>query len=272
MIRQNVKKQVVVMENRNRKNYALQSVDRALQILSLFSEQTPELSLTEISRRMEMSNPVTLKYLNTLAQRGFLARDCQTKRYSLGLALAALGGIVRRNHAVSQAAYPIMEKLAATVGESVYLQVPVLSNDEAVVLEMVETKQAVISRFESACKLYAGASRKVLLAYLGEEYFQQFLQRVNMQPYTEKTNIDIQQLREEIRIIRQQGYAVSYGETVEGACGIAAPVFDAAGIAASLMIYVPQYRMDERVQDFHLKHVLRAAQEISERLGGGGAV
>ncbi len=253
------------MENtRSQKTYALQSVDKALQILYLFSEQEPEFTLTEISRRMGMSSPVTLKYLNTLEQRGFLTRDKQTKRYALGLAIVALGGIVRRNNAISKVAYPIMEELSETVGESVYLQVPVLPIYEAVVIGVVETKNSITSRFLSSCKLYAGASRKVLLAYLGEAYLKKLLERVKMEPYTEGTNIQPEKLRRELEEIRQKGYAISYGETIEGACGIAAPIFDHDGIIASLMIYLPVYRLNDQTRASHLKHLLEASKRISK--------
>ena len=262
------KKRVDFMESQNKKMYALQSVDKAIQILYLFSEQEPEFNLTEISRRMGMSNPVALKYLNTLEYRGFLERDRKTKRYTLGLAIVALSGTVRRNNAVNQAAYPVMKELAQGVDESIYLQVPVLSSHEAVIIGMVETNKSITSRFSRSCKLYAGASRKVLLAYLGEDYIQHFLECVKMEPYTEDTNIEPGKLKAELEKIRQNGYAVSYGETIEDACGIASPIFDADGIAASLMIYLPAYRLTETVLASHLKQLLDASKKISKLLGG----
>jgi len=262
------KKRVDFMEKQSERTYSLQSVDKALQILCLFSEREQEFSLTEISRRMGMSNPVALKYLNTLEKRGFLVRDKQTKRYALGLAIVALSGVVRKNNAISKAARPIMKDLAANVGESIYLQVPVLSIYEAVTIGIVETQKSVTSRFLSSCKLYAGASRKVLLAYLGEDYLQHFLESVKMEPYTENTHIEPEVLKGELESIREQGYAISYGETIQGACGIAAPVFDADGITASLMIYIPSYRVTEEILERHLKNLLEASQKISKILGG----
>ena len=217
---------------------------------------------------MGMSNPVTLKYLTTLEQRGFLVRDEKTKRYSLGVALMALGRMVRRSSVVSAAAYPVMQRLSETVGETVYLQVPLRPMYEAVVAAEVKTDKSVTSRFSGSCKLYAGASRKVLLAYLGEEYLARMLEDVRLTPYTADTNIDPEKLREELAGIRRQGYAISYAETIAEACGIAAPIFNADGIAASLMIYIPMYRVTDDVLRTDTQHAIRAAEEITRALGG----
>ncbi len=256
------------MEKKCSSTYTLQSLDRALQLLFLFTEEKPELSLTEISRQMDMSNPVTLKYLTTLEQRGFLTRDEKTKRYALGVALMALGGLVRRSSVVNAAAYPIIQQLSETVGETVYLQVPLRPTFEAVVAAVVKTEKSVTSRFSGSCKLYAGASRKVLLAYLGEEYLARMLEHIRLTPYTSNTNIDPERLREELAQIRQQGYAISYAETVAEACGIAVPIFNADGIAASLMIYIPMYRVTDAILQEDTRHAIRAAAEITQALGG----
>ena len=130
----------------------------------------------------------------------------------------------------------------------------------------------IVARIGRRLPLYAGSAGKLLLAYLPEKRQEEILARTKLQPFTVKTISDTDKLREELKIIRKQGYAFSDGEWVEDAAGIAAPIFDIKGdIIAALTVSGPSFRFTKEKIAFHKLHVLRAAEEISKDLGYVGS-
>ena len=71
----------------------VKSIEKALNILLLFTPETPELSHTDIAKTMGWSTATTSRLLNTLQNKGFLIRYPSTGRYTLGGVLYFLGQI-----------------------------------------------------------------------------------------------------------------------------------------------------------------------------------
>ena len=74
----------------------VKSIEKALNILLLFTPETPELSHTDIAKTMGWSTATTSRLLNTLQNKGFLIRDPSTGRYTLGGVLYFLGQIAKK--------------------------------------------------------------------------------------------------------------------------------------------------------------------------------
>ena len=64
---------------------SVQSVERALKILTLFSHRQPVLGISELSRLMNLPKGTVHGLTRTLVQHGFLKQDEQTRKYRLGL-------------------------------------------------------------------------------------------------------------------------------------------------------------------------------------------
>lgn len=260
-------KERLSMENEKKVLPSLQSVERTLKLLRLFSEQQPDLSLSEISRLLMTSKPVALKYLNTLQAFGFLKRNEKNKRYSLGFELIKLGNLARLSNSIKSIARPAMTKLANETGESVFLLVPDLPFYQAICIDSIESPQTVVSKFRMSSPLYAGSSKKTILAYLGEEYLQSLLANMNLIPFTKNTVVDPITLVEQLAEIRARGYAISQEETIYDAGAVGAPIFDSLGIAGSLCLYVPLYRFTQDRMAVLIEKTVTAAEEVSARLG-----
>ena len=74
-----------------------QSVLKALKLLDLFTEETYELSLKEISLRSNLPKPTAYRLLSALEEAGFLNKAKENEhdsRYRLGLKLLELGQLV----------------------------------------------------------------------------------------------------------------------------------------------------------------------------------
>ena len=85
-----------------------------------------------------------------------------------------------------------------------------------------------------------------------------YIRSTRLEPLTPRTITDPEQLRERLATIRREGFAISLGETVPGAAGIAAPIFNADGsVTAGLLIGAPLDRFEQELPE--LKRLLREA-------------
>ena len=74
----------------------LLTVDRALQILSVFTLDSHQWGITELARATGLDKSQTHRMVSTLAGRGFLVADPVSRRYGLGPRLVALGRVAEQ--------------------------------------------------------------------------------------------------------------------------------------------------------------------------------
>lgn len=77
--------------------YYIEALGRGLQVLEVFSEKPPSLTLTEIASAVGLDKSTAFRFVYTLQQLGYLERDPETKRYRLGLKVLRLGFTIVRN-------------------------------------------------------------------------------------------------------------------------------------------------------------------------------
>src|SRR5205807_6533208 len=96
------------------------------------------------------------------------------------------------------------------------------------------------------------------LPYQDPPWIDAYIGSTRLEPLTPRTITDPKELRERLATIRREGFAISLGETVPGAAGIAAPIFNADGsVTAGLLIGAPLDRFEQELPE--LKRLLREA-------------
>lgn len=211
---------------------------------------------------------IVYRLLCTLERHGFVRYDRTTRQYSLGFAIVELASIMDGDIQIRDVALPVMRQLAADTGESVFLTV--LGDDEkAVCIEKVESTRPIRVTFKpgSVSPLHAGASAKVLMAYLPEKARLRALNRP-LTKFTHRTITDPDELQKELDLIRQRGWAFSVGELDEGIYAIAVPIlgYRADRAVASLSIAGPDSRLDQSGLDRLICLQQEAARKISSAL------
>ena len=88
----------------------LQTVDRALQILSWFSPSQPEVTVARVARGLGVSRSVASRLLAALEARQFVAQDPETGRFRLGVRNLDLGALFLQSHRLVSAATPYLEQ------------------------------------------------------------------------------------------------------------------------------------------------------------------
>jgi IclR family transcriptional regulator, KDG regulon repressor len=246
------------------------SLLRAIDILDLL-EENAALSVTEISDILAFPRSTTYKYLAVMRESRMVDYDRILEKYKLGMKLFEFGTAVQNRIAIDRIAHPYMEELSNHLGETVGLTV--LDGNHALYVEKVEpgssSTMVLLLRKGIRFPLHAGAASKILLAHQQDEKIESFLRTQRLAKYTEKTIIDPDKLRKELKAIRKAGYAFSEEEIDLGVRAMAAPVFDHEGkIAAGLVVFGPIQRIDDPRKENILKSMLECSKKISRKIGG----
>jgi DNA-binding IclR family transcriptional regulator len=257
------------------RRYTVQALNRAIDVLMAFSEQSPALTLGEVSARTGLSKPTAFRLLATLRNRGLIRQDPGSGKYELGFSMLALAAVRARQANVRDRAVRVMRNIRDAVNETVVLSVR--EGDSRVHVDQVEGRhpfRRIASPGERA-PLYAGAASKVLLAALSDGEVDDYLRRVPLVPLSTTTVTNRARLRKELALIRQRDYAQGLNERNLGGAGVAAPVRDHTGcVVAVLHVSVPITRYTSRVRALCVRAVREGAVALSRELGdraAGGA-
>ncbi len=251
---------------KDRAIYNVRAIERALQILSCFDDDTPEKTIAEVASAVGLPRPTTLRILATLAGGGYVERTADGERYRLGPNLITLGLRVVRRLEVRRLARPVMVALEERFEETCDLSI--FSADEVLYLEIVPSRHALRLAGSPGLRspAHCTASGKVFLASFPPQRLAQFLSRP-LQRYTETTITSPERLMEELEEVRARGYAVDDQELNIGVRAVAAPIRDRTGdVIAALGMPGPVERMTpERIPEIG-RALAEAGETISAQL------
>jgi len=246
----------------------IQSIDRALQVLELFSLEKPEWGVTEISKALNIYKSNVHNILTTLVEKGFVIKDSKTDKYKLGMKFFELGSVVIKNLNLRKIAHPYMEKLLKDFNETVHLGI--LVEGEILSIEQEESGQSLSPRIfiGKRAPLHCTGVGKAIMAYLPKDKVAAIVERKRLKKYTENTIIDKEELEKEFLKIQKQGYSVDNMEHEEGVRCVASPIRDYAGkVIASMSVSGPAFRINENNISNIAKKVKECCDCISEEMG-----
>jgi len=219
------------------------AVARALDILLCFSQEQPELTLTEISARLGLHKSTVHRLLATLQAEHFVQRDPATGTYRLGARLLELATLVTGHSDLPRRARPYLNRLVQEYRETADLAV--LEGDSMVYLEVIQSPQPVRLAVAPGRRLslHSTASGKAFLAHLPQAEARRLVAS-DLARYTERTLTDEAALWRDLQLARQRGFAVAIEEQEAGINAVAAPVLDPAGRPmAVIAVAGPAFRL-----------------------------
>lgn len=249
-----------------------QTLERGLDILLCLVDAEGPLTVTEMATRVLMPKSSVYRFLLVLRAYG-LAEETERGRYHLGTRALALGQAARKHLNLPRLCRPLMQELANSTGESVILTV--MRWPYGVCIERVESVHPVRLTLEPGrvTALHAGASCKVLLAFTDPGLQERYFRETPLHRYTERTTSDPDVLRQQLREIRAQGYAVTTDEVDVGSSGVAVPILGADDdLVAGLSIAGPTVRLDARMIGRCLEALVRACREVGNMIAGRGTL
>lgn len=247
-------------------------MERALDLLVTFSTAEPELTLTELSSRLNLSASTTYRLLVTLENRRYVEHNHQTGGYTLGVACLDLGTVFLSQLDFRDRVLPLLESLREECRETVHLAVLDRNQMEVIYLEKLEGLLPIGmmgSRVGGRAPAYCTGLGKCLLAYVPDPVVREVYSANGMRAYTPNTITDVDELLLEMARIRKRGYAIDEVEYEPDVKCVAAPVWNhRQTVVGAISVTGPEQRMNRLIAEGDvIESVLEAAQEASVRLG-----
>lgn len=213
------------------------AVGRALDLLEILSRSGEGLTLSELSRRLEIPKSTTHYLIHTLAARGYLQRIPWTRQYSLGLRafdVTSKGADEWKMHGFFS---PTIRELAQTM--SLGAQIAVLQGDEGMVINRVDFRALPSNtRPGHHFRLHCTAAGKALIAWHSDAALQALFPQKVLNKFTSKTISDFDRLRGHLADVRKKRYAFNDEEYHFDRRAVAVPIFDltSRSVIASLSV------------------------------------
>jgi DNA-binding IclR family transcriptional regulator len=239
-----------------------------MNLLELLAVSRNGLTLSELSRKLDIPKSTTHYLIYTLATRGYVQRTTNG-RHSLGLRLTGIVSQSRAEVDLSALAAPYLREVAARV--DLTATAAILKGAEAVIIGRANAFQDIgggawVGRH---LDLHCTAQGKALLSGYPDEELNRLLLRRELAQYTSKTIISLDALRAQLAQIRVRGYAINDEEQVHGVRAVAAPILDPLGNVITCVSVrgsvdqIPHSRFSELGRE-----MIRAARDIALQISG----
>ncbi|MFO7952214.1 MAG: IclR family transcriptional regulator [Bacillota bacterium] len=214
----------------------LKVVDRTLEILEyICSSNKKEFTLAELSEAFNLNKTVMYRSLRVLTERGYLRQLNNRGSYSIGLKLMELGSQANKKLDILQEVVPYMKKMSEEFKETISLGI--LKDKEVVYIYKIDSPHFLKTDLQVGASVpsYCTALGKSILAWLSKGQLENILGGENKEgenhfaSYTKNTITTYDQIIEELRRVKEQGYAVDNEEYITGITCIAVPIFSQDG-------------------------------------------
>jgi DNA-binding IclR family transcriptional regulator len=248
----------------------VQSIERVLDIVEALSTQHDGLTLTQLSKHIDLPKSTTHRLLSTLVRRGYVAKR-EGGSYQIGLKLIESVSYYINSLELQTEARQHLARLTVELGLTAHLGV--LEGDQVVYIERIDVLSGVKLYSQIGLRMHAYCSSlgKTLLAGLSKDELKQVMARCTFQRFTPNTITSLAALQVELKKVRSLGYALDNMEySLNNRC-VGAPIYDYRGeiVAAISASGPPTVLTEERVPEV-AKEVMAKAWAISRNMGYGG--
>jgi len=247
----------------------IKSLDRALGLIDILAASKAEMPLSQIASNAQLNISTCHHLLATLAARGYVGQNPQTRSYFLGARIIELANARLKQFSLLDVATPELQSLNEITRESVHLAS--IQGNSLVTLLKLDSRLPVgvgsdeLGKYNAA---HATATGKAILAWLPEASFARVIADHGLTRFTPKTICDLSLLLEDLRLVRRNGYSVDDEEYQPGVVCVGAAIRDHAGaVVGSVSCSMPKLRAKRRSRDRVISAVRDCVAAISEHWG-----
>lgn len=236
---------------------------RVMNILSLIDRSEKPLSLTEIATALDLPKSTISPIIRTLLETDYLE---QTKdgRYEISFRLFQLGLSYSGRLGVLSAIKKEQEDIVKKVGE--ICQFGVLVDDQVLYLEKVQAQGSieVVSSVGKKLPAYCTALGKALLSGMEDEAIRELFKGKPFKKMTDNTISDVESLIQDVRLVRERGYALDDQEIAENLQCIAVPIVIKHKVKGALSVTYPIFRDEEGKREKVIRILLEKKELLEE--------
>lgn len=241
-------------------------VARTLDLFELFGQERRPLSLTELSRGLEVPMSSTLAMVRTLAAKGYLHEVRRKGGYYPTRKMLDLCGAIDTHDPLLELVHPLLVALRDACGETVVLGRRV--DAQVLYLDTVPADQAIryTAQVGDLRPLQANSIGKALFAMLEPAEQKALLPQLDWKKRTARTLVTRDALLTEAAQIRARGWASNVGESVPDLAALAMP-FDSPPHWYAVSIVGPIARMEAQWKA-HVRQLTDTVERIRQTLAG----
>jgi DNA-binding IclR family transcriptional regulator len=254
------------MANETAKKYDAPSVKKAFAILGAISSSREGLGVSELAKDLKMAKSTVHGMTSALEELGAVMRDPLSKKFKLGFMLLEIGRSAYSQIDLKTSARPAIEELMGKTQTSVFLGI--LNWGSVTILDVVESRQdlKITAPVGSTIPLLAGAVGKVFLASMEDEQALKIIDSKGLPRFTANSVLDRQTYFQELRQVREKGFAVDDEEYIMGVRAVASPLLGLGQLRSAIWAVGFKASLDEKKMQTLTAETQRAAKTISRRI------
>jgi IclR family transcriptional regulator, acetate operon repressor len=242
-------------------------ISKVFKILEAIQGSPSGLTLKPLCEVTGIHKSTAHRFLKHLERERYVLRT-ESGTYMIGPRFSQMNGHANPWSTLQTVARPVLWELWKSTNETVNLGT--LDQGTLLYIDVIESAHEfrLASRVGTRRSLHATALGKALTALLPEAEREAVLARVQFQPLTPKTIMNLVQFRQELETVRKQGYALDDEETTLGARCVSAPILSATReVVAAISVSGPVARITSTHVPAIARAVMSAARAISAGLG-----
>lgn len=241
---------------------------RAIDVLELLSKNKEGYTLSQLSTVLESPKSSIFDIMKTLVYKGMVVEDNQSgiTKYKIGLQSFLIGSSYLNDIDIVNIAKNDLIALANKMQSTTFMAI--LDDNMVTYLYKYESEKTIITtaNIGSRRSIHSAALGKVMVAYSSDEELKEAIQKTDFVAYTEYTITSVEKYLDELKEVRQNGYAKSDREDTLQQVAAAAPVFNHDGQVIAAISCVGFYESQINLDDLGLI-VKQVANSISLKLG-----
>jgi DNA-binding IclR family transcriptional regulator len=205
------------------------SVDKAMRVLTAFDGTQAQLSLSQIADRTDLDLSSVQRATYTLTTLCYLIKDSATKKFELSSRLLDFSYRYLASNELARRAVPYIQHLAQETEEATNLTV--LDATDVVYVMRIVSRHVLAPNVIVGTRIpaFCAAPGLAMLARMAYDKAQDVLSRTDMIAYTPHTLCELPAIHERLKTIRGAGFVRTEGEYFLGDISTAAAILDGVG-------------------------------------------